>query len=163
MTETLPQTDKSVHLSRRPVLTLERRRLTQLIGLMLFTPVAIIVVLYQILPPTHDRPLQVAANLISEYGKPQVVRLTNTGDVALQNLRIELNGAYAYFPHAPLAPHDRLDISTEWFMKKTGQHLDPAKTEIRTIHISARLPGNQRAIFNEDIKETADSSSDAAH
>lgn len=159
MTELVPQSEANIHLNRRPVLTLEHRRLTQLIGFMLLSPVAVVAVLYLILPPTHDRPLQVAANLIAEYGKPQVVRLTNTGDIPLQSIRVELNGAYAYFPTAPLAPHEHLDLSTEWFMKKTGQHLDPAKTAIRTVHISARLPGNQRAIFNEEFGSSQPSSS----
>lgn len=136
----------SMQDSRRPGPKLNSRSLTLLFGGVLFCPIAIIAFLYLILPAAHDRPLPVQVTMIDEVGKSRSMRLVNAGDVALQSVRIEVNGAFAYFPQAPLQPKDEVEVSLDWFMKKTGQHLDPDRTEIRTVHVSARLPGNQRAV-----------------
>ena len=153
MTETLRQADDAAQNMRRPALMLAGRQLTLLIGLMLVTPIAVVALLSLILPPAHHRSLPITVDLISEYGKPQMIRLTNTGDVTLQYLRIELNGAYGFFPQTSLPPHEQMDFSAERCMKKTGQHFESDKTELRTIHISARLPGNQRGVLTENLKD----------
>ena len=151
MSERVEQSDPSPYLTRRPGLKLNSRSLTLLFAAVLLCPLALIALLIWTLPAAHDQPLSVEVNLIREQGKSQAVRITNIGDVLLQSLRIEVNGAFAYFPQAPLPPKQDVDLSLDWFMKKTGQHLDPDATEIRTIHISARLPGNQRAVMNSSL------------
>ena len=151
MSERVEQSDPSPYLTRRPGLKLNSRSLTLLFAAVLLCPLALIALLIWTLPVAHDQPLSVEVNLIREQGKSQAVRITNIGDVLLQSLRIEVNGAFAYFPQAPLPPKQDVDLSLDWFMKKTGQHLDPAATEIRTIRISARLPGNQRAVMNSPL------------
>lgn len=151
MSNTAQQSDESTPTLRRPGPKLNSRGLTLLFGAVLLCPLALITLLFFILPAAHDRPLQVEVNLIGEPGKPEMVRIKNTGDATLQSLRVELNGAFAYFPQAPLTPEQQVDLSLDWFMKKTGQHLDPAQTDIRTVHVSARLPGNQRAVMTGNL------------
>lgn len=139
------------HPPRRPGLALSRRGLTLLFGLVLFCPIVVVTALAVILPAAHDRPLMVSAELVAVGGKQQTLRIRNEEEIPLRAIRIELNGAFAYFPHAPLPPGEQVDLSLDWFMKKTGSHFDPNNTEIRTIHISARLPGNQRAVFEKNV------------
>ncbi len=151
MTQGLPQVEKTVWLERRPAPRLRHRGLTLLLGLVVLCPVTLGTLIYLMLPTAHDRPLAVAVDLLSEQGKPHSLRLKNKGDVPLQNVRIELNGAFAYFPQASLAVNEQVDLSLGWFMKKTGQHFPPAQTAVRTVHVSARLPGNQRALFAKEF------------
>lgn len=151
MSVSLPQDNESPSLTRRPGLVLNRRSLTLLFGLVLLCPVVILIGLAWILPAAHDRPLAVSAELVTLSGQTQTLRIRNDAGVPLRALRIELNGAFAYFPQAPLPPGQILDLGLGWFMKKTGSHLEPSQTQIRTIHISARLPGNQRAVFQKTI------------
>ena len=151
MSEKVEQPGQSPYQIRRPGLTLNSRSLTLLFAIVLLCPLTLIALLIFTLPAAHDKPLSVKVDLIREQGKSPAVRITNVGEVSLQSLRIELNGAFAFFPQAPLPPKEDVDLSLEWFMKKTGQHLDPAATEIRTIHISARLPGNQRAVMTSNL------------
>jgi hypothetical protein len=145
------QDNGSAPPSRRPGVALSRRGLTLLFGLVLLCPIVIVGALAVILPAAHDRPLAVSAELVATGGKPQKLRIRNEGEFPLRAVRIELNGAFAYFPQAPLPPGEEVDLDLDWFMKKTGSHLEPGQTEIRTIHISARLPGNQRAVFEKTI------------
>lgn len=131
-------------VSRRPTLTLSRRGLTLLLATVLACPVLIWSLLTLMLPRAHDRPLDLQIELDGDT--PQSLKLINTGNEPLSSLRIELNGAYAYFPDQPLAPGETVTLRLDWFLKKTGQRLQPDHTEIRTIHVSARLPGNSRAV-----------------
>ena len=151
MSTTIQQDNESAPLMRRPGPVLNRRSLTLLFGLVLLFPVVIVAILAVLLPAAHDRPLAVSAKLVTKVGRTQELRVRNESDVPLRALRIELNGAFAYFPQAPLPPGEQVDLELDWFMKKTGSHLEPDKTEIRTIHISARLPGNQRAVFEKQV------------
>jgi len=129
---------------RRPTRTLSRRGLTLLLATVLASPVLIWSLLTLMLPKAHDRPLDVQIEL--DWDTPQSLKLINTGNEPLSSLRIELNGAYAYFPDQPLAAGETAVLRFDWFLKKTGQRLHPDHTEIRTIHVSARLPGNYRAV-----------------
>ena len=144
-------------LARRPGLVLERRDLTLLFGFVLLIPILLVIVLSMILPAAHDRTLTVTAELINGEGAESALRLHNIGQTSLHALRIELNGAFAFFPQAPLLPDKSVDFPLKWFMKKTGSHLDPSQTTIRTVHVSARLPGNQRAIFEKHVGVLPDS------
>lgn len=151
MSNRVQQDNESAPLMRRPGLLLNRRSLSLLFGLVLLCPIVIVVVLSVILPTAHDRPLAVSAEFFEQPGNLPELRVRNEGEVPLRALRIELNGAFAYYPQAPLPPGQAVDLELDWFMKKTGSHLEPAQTEIRTIHISARLPGNQRAVFEKTV------------
>lgn len=138
-------------LARRPVATLTRRQLTLLFALVLLCPIVVGTVLYVVLPTAHDRPLSITVEFIDVQKPDGKVRIKNTGDIPLHGLRIELNGAFAYFPREPLPPAEHTDVSLEWFMKKTGQRLQAGQTPIRKIDVSARLPGNQRAIYTHIV------------
>lgn len=138
---------------RRPVPTLSPRQLSLLFGLVLLCPIAVGTSLYLILPKAHDRPLSISVELVDPQQPSGILRLKNNGDVPLHGLRIELNGAFAYFPREPLPPEQTTEVSLQWFMKKTGQRLQATQTPIRKIDVSARLPGNQRAVYTESFPD----------
>ncbi|MFO0918953.1 MAG: hypothetical protein U0872_11640 [Planctomycetaceae bacterium] len=154
MTQNAPRrVDESGRVVRRPTLILNRKRLALLFGFVLICPLMAVALIYWILPQAHDLPLPVEVVLLVDSAEPPVVRVKNLGAAPLHSLRIELNGAFAYFPQAPLPAQEYVDLPLDWFMKKTGHPFRSTQTDIRTIHISARLPNNRRAIFSQSFSE----------
>jgi len=143
---------KTDTLPRKPGLRLGSRGLTLLLGSVLLCPIVAVLVLAAILPKAHDKPLAVTANVVHPMGTEPALAVRNVGETELRSMRLELNEAYAYLPQARLAAGAEVQVPLSWFAKKTGQHFEPDKTDVRAVHISARLPGNERALFRQTVE-----------
>lgn len=139
-------------LPRKPGVSLGSRGLTLLLGSVLACPILAVLVLAAILPKAHDKPLAVTTRLSRTAKEEPALAVKNVGETPLTALRLEVNEAYAYLPQASLAAGAEVEVPLTWFAKKTGQHFEPDKTPVRAIHISARLPGNERALFRQTLE-----------
>lgn len=141
-------------LVRKPGLRLERRGLTLLLGGVLLLPILAVSIISATLPTAHDHPLNVTTRLVKPGTAGAAVVVHNQETVELASLRVELNGAYFHLPKGRLAPDAELELPLDWFAKKTGSTFDPRETPVRAIDISARLPGNRRAVYRETVERS---------
>lgn len=132
---------------RKPGLRLRKRGLIGLLLAVLSLPPLAIFTLYATLPPASEAELEVDVAVVripTDGGDERALRVHNRTGGPLEQMRVEINGAFYHLPVGEISSDATLNLPLRWFMKKSGhQFAESAKVE--AVRINARLPNNARA------------------
>lgn len=145
---------------------LSPRGLTMLLVVMCIVPAVTILILYNILPPTHEGTLKATITPVAlppdsyyephyserpEYNVGSII-IRNNSDLEWTHLNIQVNRHYQIHDIKPIAAGQEKEFELERFISRTGARFSLQHNPLRTVRIYARRPTKDRATYVEEFE-----------